>query len=293
MKILCIHAHYDDYEFVAAGTFQLWKQKLGHDLTAKVVVCTDGAAGHHFRSREETARLRLQEQMASAKLGGYQFEQLKLPDGRVSREACLQSAPGLLAALWKTIRSFEPDYLFCPPLATDPVVGVHVDHLDVAEAIRKVAYLINVPHVFTPEYPSEESRPCKVPVIINVNDPYMGDSLPYDLAVDVDPVFDQVAAMAYCHQSQIMEWLPWINNNNKDVPKSLTDWTTQLRWRSVRRNAALGLNNSSPMEFFTVTAWGAVPRLEQLIQDIPGIVSDQQRLDRLGKRLARWGAAAL
>jgi LmbE family N-acetylglucosaminyl deacetylase len=29
VKILCVHAHYDDFEFVAAGTFEMWKRKLG------------------------------------------------------------------------------------------------------------------------------------------------------------------------------------------------------------------------------------------------------------------------
>ena len=29
MKILCVHAHFDDFEFAAAGTFELWRRKLG------------------------------------------------------------------------------------------------------------------------------------------------------------------------------------------------------------------------------------------------------------------------
>ena len=44
MKALFLHAHYDDYEFTAAGTFELWRRKLGADFTAKVIVCTDGPA---------------------------------------------------------------------------------------------------------------------------------------------------------------------------------------------------------------------------------------------------------
>jgi len=65
MKVLFLHAHHDDYEFTAAGTFELWRRKLGADFTAKVVVCTDGKAGHHFRTREETGALRLREQAAA------------------------------------------------------------------------------------------------------------------------------------------------------------------------------------------------------------------------------------
>src|SRR3954467_2984362 len=99
MRILHVHAHYDDFEFVAAGTFEVWKRKLGDDLTAKVLVCTDGKAGHHFLTREATGRLRLREQQASAAIGGYEFELLRLPDGSPPREACLQVSIPLLAAL--------------------------------------------------------------------------------------------------------------------------------------------------------------------------------------------------
>src|SRR5262249_13957704 len=148
MKILCVHAHFDDYEFVASGTFELWKRKLGRDLRARVIVCTDGKAGHQFRSRDETGRVRLQEQEASARLGVYELEVLRLPSGEIPREACLQLNTPLLAALWKAIRDFEPDYLFCPPVPADPLAGIHIDHVTVAEAVRKVAYMINVPHAF-------------------------------------------------------------------------------------------------------------------------------------------------
>jgi LmbE family N-acetylglucosaminyl deacetylase len=151
MKVLHVHAHFDDYEFTAAGSFELWRRQLGPTFRARVIVCTDGQAGHHRLTRAETARTRLAEQLASARLGGYEFEPLRLPDGTVPREACLQVTPALLAALWRAIRDFEPDYLFCPPLASDPLAGIHNDHETIAEAVRRVAYMLNVPHAFTPE----------------------------------------------------------------------------------------------------------------------------------------------
>src|SRR5262245_41037086 len=106
MKILHVHAHFDDFEFVAAGLFPVWKRKIGDRLRARVIVCTDGKAGHHFRTREETGQVRLQEQLQSARVGGYEFELLRLPDGSVPREACLPVSIPLAAALWKAIRDF-------------------------------------------------------------------------------------------------------------------------------------------------------------------------------------------
>ena len=254
MKVLCIHAHYDDFEFVAGGTFELWRQKWGESFRARVIVCTDGKAGHHFRTREETGRIRLQEQRASAEIGGYEFEPLKLPDGQMPREACLQVSTPLLASLWKSIRAYEPDYLFCPPVPADPLAGVHVDHVAVAEAVRRVAYMINVPHAFTPEYPTDEaaSKPCEP---------------------------------TWCHQSQISEWLPWVGRHDLKPPASLAEWTQALRRRFENKNRELGIQSQRPLELFTVTSWGAVPSFEQLVRDFPNIVSEASHLDRLKARL--------
>jgi LmbE family N-acetylglucosaminyl deacetylase len=294
VRLLYVHAHYDDYEFTAAGTFEMWKRKLGDALRAKVVVCTDGKAGHHFRTREETARLRLAEQEASVRSGGYEFALLRLPDGQVPREACLRVTTDLLAALWKAIRDFEPDYLFCPPLPADPLAGVHVDHLAVAQAVREVAYMINVPHAFTPEYPADEtaSVPCKVPVIIAVYDGYMFGDNAYDLAVDIEPAFAKVCELTWCHQSQISEWLPWVGRHQMAPPRTPEEWRGTLRQRFDRKNLELGIWSPHAVEVFTVTAWGLVPTLEQLQTDFPALLPGVRDLDRLGERLRRWGGAA-
>jgi LmbE family N-acetylglucosaminyl deacetylase len=293
MKILFVHAHFDDYEFTTAGTFEMWRRKLGDELRAKVIVCTDGKAGHHSRTREETGKMRLQEQLASAKIGGYEFAVLRYPNGQVPREACLQVTTDLLAALWKAIRDFEPDYLFCPPLPGDPLAGIHVDHVAVAEAVRQVAYMINVPHAFTLEFPADEtkSKPCKVPVILNVYDGYMVGANSYDIAVEVEDAFDRVCAMSWCHQSQIAEWLPWVGRHRLKPPGSPVEWSKTLRQRFLRRNREFGIKSRQALEAFTVTTWGGIPDYRQLLADFPKLLPQRSRLNHLRKRLARWHAA--
>jgi LmbE family N-acetylglucosaminyl deacetylase len=290
MKILHVHAHFDDYEFVAAGTFEMWKRKLGNDLKARVLVCTDGKAGHHFKTRHQTGEIRLREQQESAKIGGYDLQVLRLPNGQVPREACLQPSVELHAALWKAVREFEPDYLFCPPAAADPLAGIHNDHVVVADAVRRVAYMINVPHAFTPEYPTDETRsqPVKVPVILNVYDGYMFGTTGYDLAVDTEEAFDKVCRMSWCHQSQITEWLPWVGRHDLAAPSNLSEWCTTLRRRFERQNRELGINTARITEVFTVTAWGQVPTAEQLARDFPSLNHEASRLEPLRQRLARW-----
>ncbi len=290
MKALCIHAHFDDFEFVAAGTFELWRRQLGRDFRGRVIVCTDGKAGHHFRTREETGRIRLQEQEASARIGGYEFELLRLADKLPPREACLQITPPFLAALWKAIRDFEPDYLFCPPIPADPLAGVHNDHVTVAEAVRRVAYMINVPHAFTPEYPADEtdSRPCKVPVILNVYDGYLSGTNAFDVAIDVEEAFPRICEMTWCHQSQIVEWLPWVGRHDLQAPPSPGEWAKMLRTRLARRNRELGIKLRRPVEVFTVTAWGSIPTLEQVLMDLPNVAREASNLSALKARLHRW-----
>ncbi|HZN65450.1 MAG TPA: PIG-L family deacetylase [Tepidisphaeraceae bacterium] len=290
MRILNVHAHFDDFEFTAGGTFEMWRRKLGDGLRARVLVCTDGKAGHHFRTREETGRLRIREQEESASVGRYELAILRLPSGHIPREACLQPGIDLQAALWKAIRDFEPDYVFCPPVTGDPLAGIHNDHVTVAQAVRRVAYMINVPHAFTPEYPADEthSTPCKVPVILNVYDPYMFGTLGHDLAVDTEEAFDVVSRMTWCHQSQIGEWLPWVGRHDIDPPRSLEEWSVTLRRRFERQNREMRLEGGRAKEVFTVTAWGEVPTLEQIVADFPSVDRNSSRLDRLGERLRRW-----
>ena len=292
MKLLYVHAHYDDYEFTAAGTFALFQRKFGDRLRAKVIVCTDGQAGHHFRTRADTGRIRLNEQAASARLGGYEFELLRLPNGQAPREACLEVSAELLAALWRSIRDFEPNYLFCPPLPTDPLAGVHNDHLTIADAVRRVAYMINVPHAFTPEYPADETKsvPCRVPVILNVYDGYMSGSNAFDLAIDVEELFPLIRDMTWCHQSQVTEWLPWVGRHDMAVPKTVVEWEKILRARFDRHNRELGLDTPHAVEVFRVTAWGVVPALGQLLADFPTIWKDGSNLAELDRRLRAWSA---
>jgi len=290
MKALCVHAHFDDYEFVAGGTFEMWRRKFGRDFHGRVLVCTDGKAGHHFRTREETGNLRIKEQQASAQVGQYDFQLLRLPNGEVPREACLQISTPLLAALWKAIRDFEPDYLFCPPLPNDPLAGIHNDHVTIAEAVRRVAYMINVPHAFTPEYPADEtkSQPCKTPVIINVYDAYMFGANSFDLAVDVEEAFPVVSEMTWCHQSQVREWIPWVGRHAMDVPENFDAWSVVLRERFRRQNEELGIRSTHAAEVFRVTAWGEVPHVKLLVQDFPELIPGGSSLEALDKRLRQW-----
>lgn len=289
MRVLCVHAHFDDFEFVAAGTFELLRRR-GGDFRARVIVCTDSRSGHHFRTRGETARVRLAEQQASAAIGRYEFELLRAPDGQPFAEACHIVTIELLAALWKAIRDFEPDYLFCPPLPSDPRAGVHADHITVADAVRRIAYLINVPHAFLTEYPvadETKSKWIRTPVILNTYDGYMAGDNAGEIVVDVEEAFDVIAEESWCHQSQINEWLPWVARHHMEPTADLAAWKTKLRARFDRQAREMGLPPGRAYEVFSPTAWGIVPTVVQLERDLP-MAADPARRARLEAQLARW-----
>lgn len=290
MRVLCVHAHYDDFEFVAGGTFELLRRRAGGDFRARVVICTDGSAGHHFRTRQETARVRLEEQRASAAVGRYEFELLLKPGGQPFPEAYPGVTAELLAALWRAIREFEPDYLFCPPLPADPLAGIHPDHVTVAEAVRRIAYMINVPHAFLDEYPVADettSRWIKTPVILNTYDGYMAGANAADIIVDVEEVFDVIAEESWCHQCQINEWLPWVARHDIEPTPNLAAWKEKLRARFARQAREVGLPTNRAFEVFTPTAWGIVPTIEQVERDLP-VSLDPVHRRRLAERLERW-----
>jgi LmbE family N-acetylglucosaminyl deacetylase len=217
---------------------------------------------------------------------------LRKPNGQPFEEACRALTTDLLAALWQSIRAFEPDYLICPPLPTDPQAGVHPDHITVAEAVRRVAYMINVPHAFLGEYPvadETQSRWVKTPVILNAYDGYMAGANTADVVVDVDDAFDLIAEESWCHQSQINEWLPWVARHHIEPTANLDAWKQKLRARFDRQARELSLPPGRACEAFAVTAWGIVPAFEQLQRDFPSLVREPGREERLRAKLARWG----
>ena len=75
------------------------------------------------------------------------------------------------------------------------------------------------------------------------------------------------------------------------APGSTEEWAATLRQRFERKNQQLGIKGDRAFETFTVTAWGAVPEFEQLMNDFPAIDRSCSNLERLRERLDRWRKA--
>ena len=59
MRIPHIHAQFGEFEFVPAGTLQLFRRKYGDGLKPKVIVCTGGPVRASCSHHKETGRVRL------------------------------------------------------------------------------------------------------------------------------------------------------------------------------------------------------------------------------------------
>jgi LmbE family N-acetylglucosaminyl deacetylase len=251
LRVMSIMAHQDDFEFNAGGTFALLREHYGNDVEMKIIATSRGASGHHEMSIEQTAARRDAEAKRSAAIIGAEYECLKQLDGMCVPMQVLVNT-NFLGGLWNAIRDFEPDVVFCPPVATDPLAGVHVDHENTAIGLRYIAYQIGVPHA----YPTTGTpkRRVRVPLFINVDDMYLSEGAGDFIRQDVSKVYDAKLDMALCHESQVFEWLPW--TGGRDTPMTRDEVAERFKLRHQLVAQRYNCDDGKPSEFFRVTRWG-------------------------------------
>jgi LmbE family N-acetylglucosaminyl deacetylase len=259
LRVMSIMAHQDDFEFNAGGTFALLRETLGDNVKLCVLTTTTGASGHHQMSAAETVARRDREARASAAMIDAEYELLRKLDGSPIEDGQFLITRELLGGLWNAIRSFKADVVFCPPIVTDPLAGIHIDHEQTALAVRYVGYQLSVPRA----YPTLEGKidyEYRSPLIINVDDPY-NRSANADMRQDISSVYDLKLRMSLCHTSQVLEWLPFVNNNN-DTTES--DWAARFKLRHEQINERYGAQDNTVSEYFRITRWGRAPREGEL-----------------------------
>jgi LmbE family N-acetylglucosaminyl deacetylase len=266
LKVMSIMAHQDDFEFNAGGLFAKLRKHYGSSLKLKILTTTRGASGHHQMSLEETFRCREKEAQASAGIIGAEYECLKCLNGsHLAGQVFIDR--NLLGGLWNVVRNFEPDIIFCPPVISDPLAGIHIDHYNTAWALRMVIYQLIVPNAY-PTINGTVKMRVKSPVVINVDDSYaVGGE--YDFALDISDVYEKKLAMALCHRSQIFEWLPW--SSGEDKPLSENKFKARFRERHESVNKRYGKGLKKPREYFRITRWGKIIDLKQVADIIPQI----------------------
>lgn len=257
-------AHQDDFEFNAGGLFAMLRKKYGREAELKILATSRGASGHHVMGPEETFRRREKEAQKSASLIGASYECLKCLDGSHVKGQVMIDV-NVLGGIWNAVRDFEPDYIFCPPVISDPLAGIHIDHYNTAWAVRMLAYQFAVPNAY-PTLNGPVKKKVILPAILNVYDPYAMQK-DCDIALDISGVFEDKIAMALCHESQIFEWLPWVGGQKAPTKKT---YKGVLRKRHTAMNQNLGLPDDLPREIFVITKWGRTVNKTDIRKLFPG-----------------------
>jgi LmbE family N-acetylglucosaminyl deacetylase len=268
LRVMSVMAHQDDFEFNAGGTFALLRETLGENVQLCVLVTTTGASGHHTMTAAQTVARRDKEARASAALIGAEYELLRKLDGEPIEDGQFLINRVLLGGLWNAIRRFKADVVFCPPIVTDPLAGIHIDHEQTALAMRYVGYQLSVPRAY-PTLEGEIDYDYRSPLIINVDDPY-NRCEQADIRQDISAVYDLKLKMSLCHTSQVLEWLPFVNNNS-DVTED--DWAARFKLRHEQINERYGAPDDTLSEYFRITRWGRVPRAGEMETLFPHRIS--------------------
>ena len=273
LRVMSIMAHQDDFEFEAAGLFLRLREYYGDDVELKILTTSTGVSGHHIYGPDETIRIREAEAIASANVVGAEYENLRQLDGThvAAQVFCDRN---MLGGLWNAIRAFAPDYIVAPPVVTNPLAGIHIDHQHTAEAVRLVAYQLGVPNAYPTMYAPREQR-FPVPTILNCPDAYCKEAM-WHFGVDCDSVREGKISMLLKHKSQVCEWLPFVNSLNNTDPElgsgeawNETDWRNNLAKRVEAVNQRHGFADNTFREYFAVTRWGYVPPAEKVQKDFP------------------------
>ena len=273
LRVMSVMAHQDDFEFEAAGLFLQLRQYYGDRVRLKILTTSRGGSGHYQYDTETTAQIREREARASAALAGAEYENLTQLDGS-HIPAQVFCDRNMLGGLWNAIRAFAPDYVIAPPVSTNPLAGIHIDHQHTAEAVRLVAYQLGVPHAY-PTMNGERIQRFKRPVILNCIDNYAKEPV-WHFRLNIDNFREQKMRMLRCHKSQVEEWLPFVNNLDKpEISRwSAEEWEKQTETRHIQRNRLCGFQSVQWHEYFAVTAWSGSNRnqsdpLEQVKKDFP------------------------
>lgn len=217
LRLLILGAHPDDCEFHAGGLASLYRE-LGHQV--KMVSLTDGSAGHHQIGREELARLRQAEAAAAAAAIGATGETWQFPDG------LLQPTLEVRHRVIAEIRSFRPDLVL-----THRTNDYHPDHRAAGQAVLDASFLVRVPLV-VPEVPPLDYDP----VVAFMADLFTKPCpLEPHVVLDIGDRIDTMIEMLACHQSQVFQWLPYLEGTTASVPAGdpqrrawLKEWYTQI-----------------------------------------------------------------
>ncbi len=262
INLVVIGAHPDDCDLDAGGTAIKFAQ-MGHRVL--FISATNGDAGHFNKGGVVLAKIRKAEAEEAGKRFGVTYKVLDNHDGLLMPDLNLR------LQLIRLIREWKADVVIGPR-----PYDYHPDHRNTAIAIQDAAFLVIVPNI-APEIPALE----KNPVFLYTEDRFKKPN-PFspDIVVDISDVFDQKIYAVSAHQSQFFEWLPWLDGQLSNVPKTESD---RLKWLADSRKGNISPGTKSGLskwygskadqvkyaEAFEICEYGSIPNDEEIKRIFP------------------------
>lgn len=214
INVVVIGAHPDDCDIHAGGT-ALRFADAGHNVL--FVSVTNGDAGHHEKGGGALATIRRAEAQEAGRRLGVKYVVLDYHDGE------LMPTLEVRRSLIRLIRQWNADIVIGPR-----PYDYHPDHRNTAIALQDAAFMVIVPNIA-----SDTPALKKNPVFLYVSDRF---KKPYpfipEIAVDITDVYPRKVRGIAAHESQVFEWLPWLNGVLDQVPESEAErleWVGSLR----------------------------------------------------------------
>jgi len=209
MKILAIGAHPDDCEILTGGTAAKYARA---GARARFVSATNGDTGHFAIGGGVLARRRAEEAKKAAAEAGIESVVLDIHNNGL--EADIPTREIFI----RLIREYAPDIIF-----THRPWDYHPDHRRTSLLVQDSSYAVLIPNV-CPLTPVLK----KTPAIFYTHDYFKKPAeFAPDVVVAIDDYMDVKIRIAHAHESQIYEWLPWVDGQLDDVPG---DEAGRLAW---------------------------------------------------------------
>jgi LmbE family N-acetylglucosaminyl deacetylase len=240
-RILAVHAHPDDIEFLCAGTLALLAE-MGHHIT--IATMTAGDCGSVETSLEDTARVRQNEAAAAAALIGAEYACAGFGD------LCVFNDDSSRRRTTELVRTARPDIVI-----TASPVDYHPDHEATSMLVRDAVFASSVPN-----YRAGPPRPLAAIPHLYFMDPIegrdrKGQVVDPDFAIDVTSNFSKKSDMLAAHESQ----RSWVRKQHgvDDYMASMERWT-------AKRGAQFGVSYAEGFRQYVGTPY---PR-SRLLQDL-------------------------
>jgi len=266
VRVIMIGAHPDDSEYYAGGTVAMWAEA---GVQVQIVAVTNGDAGHQSEGGGALARRRAAESRKSARILGVSWRTLDIRDGGVVPSIECREAVIRAIREWKAdlVISHRPnDY--------------HPDHRYTGQLMQDAAYLVSVPNI-CPDTPRLDHNPVFLFFLDEFKKPL---HFRPDVAVDVTRGMDKKWRSMDAMDSQMYEWIPWMDERLKEVPRgkaerlewlknylapTFTRWTDMIRGALAERYGDIRAGQVEYAEAFELCEYGRQPSREELWELFP------------------------